>query len=118
MADQTVPKDQYDAAVANNRMIEFCRLSRDMATEVTREHRGYTVRTKRDFGTQAFWLDGRYVAQGFIVCDSRGCNAMPGAIWFLDVDAAKRAINVLVRVGEDGFWKEYQALEARYNEGL
>ena len=69
-------------------------------------HRGFTVEPKRDFGPSGFYLGGKFVKNGFVVTKD-GCNAMPGATWFLSIEDAKHAIDTFIDVdGNVGkFWQ-------------
>jgi hypothetical protein len=69
------------------------------------DYRGFAVEPKRDFGPVGFYIDGRFVKDGFVVVKD-GCNAMPGATWFRTIDSAKHAIDVFIDVDGDAykFW--------------
>lgn len=60
----------------------------------------FRIVPKRDFGPgSGFFIDGRYIKSGFVVTDPSGfCNVMPGAIWFLTIEAAYRAIRIWCEV--------------------
>ena len=72
----------------------------------TLSHRGFTVESKRDFGPSGFYIGGKFVKRGFVVVKD-GCNAMPGATWFLSVEDAKHAIDTFIDVdgSADKFWQ-------------
>lgn len=70
----------------------------------------YTIVEKRDFGSTPYWIDGFPVKHGYVVVRD-GCNAMPGATWFQTVREAKRACDILDRVGEAEFWSEWRRIE-------
>lgn len=69
-------------------------------------HRGFAVEPKRDFGPSGFYIGGKFVKHGFVVTKD-GCNAMPGATWFLSVEDAQRAIDTFIDVdgNADKFWQ-------------
>ena len=73
------------------------------------EYRGYSIKPKKDFGTQGFLIEGKWVKKGYVVVKD-GCNAMPGATWFRTVAEAEEAIDVLIAVDGDAelFWELLQ----------
>ncbi len=68
----------------------------------------YRIKPKMDFGGRGFWIGGKWVRKGFVVTDGR-CNIMPGAIWFLTIADAMKAIRIWIEVkGNVGhFWDQY-----------
>ena len=73
---------------------------------VVLDYRGFTVEPKRDFGQSGFYIGGKFVKRGFVVTKG-GCNAMPGATWFLSVEDATQAIDTFIDVDGDAdkFWQ-------------
>ncbi len=79
----------------------------------------WRIKPKRDFGSgPGYWLPnagttgtGKYghVKHGFVVTLA-GCNAMPAATWFREVDEAMRAIRVFTEAAYDAakFWSLWQ----------
>ena len=57
-----------------------------------------SIEPKRDFGAMPHICNGKKITQGFVVV-YKGCNIMPGAIWFLSIADALRSIKVLQKVG-------------------
>jgi hypothetical protein len=65
----------------------------------------YRIKPKRDFGKLGFWIDGKWVRQGFVVTRDGG-NCMPGATWFRTVADAFAGIRALEETGGgDAFWR-------------
>lgn len=79
--------------------------------------RGFTIEPKRDFGPTGFYIDGRFIKRGYVVVKD-GCNAMPGATWFLTIADAKEAINVLIDVGGDDIWNRESGYSAKFWERM
>lgn len=63
-------------------------------------YRGYTITHKQDFGDKPFLIDGLSCDFGFNVIKD-GCNATPGAGWFLTVKDAKLGIDCLLEAEGD-----------------
>jgi hypothetical protein len=65
------------------------------------EYRGFEIKPKNDFGSgPGFLIKGKYVNEGWNVVFN-GCNIMPGATWFLNIDDAKIGIDCLIEAGYD-----------------
>jgi hypothetical protein len=62
------------------------------------DYRGFTIVPKRDFIGAGFFIDGRYVKRGYVVTRD-GCNAVPGAAWFITIEDARKAVDVLIDGG-------------------
>lgn len=76
------------------------------------EYRGYHIVEKRDFGSTGYFTNGVHVRHGYVVTDGSIINEMPGAAWFLTVEAAMRAIDDFIvsqdmrlKRGEHPFWR-------------
>jgi hypothetical protein len=88
-----------------------------MTAEINSQTR-FRIAPKRDFGEYAHLINGKYVKRGFVVTFANGtycgCNAMPGATWFLTIADAMEAAERLVRCGGDAdkFWAETRAKRA------
>lgn len=72
------------------------------------EFKGFTIKLKRDFGSQWFLIDGMPCMWGYVVTQN-GMNVMPGATWFQTVKDAKQGIEALLQArasqqGEAAFW--------------
>lgn len=76
-------------------------------------YRGFTIEPKRDFVGAGFYVDGRFVKRGYAVVKD-GCNAMPGATWFLTIEEAKEAIDVLIDVGGADIWSRAVGYSDRF----
>lgn len=87
---------RYSITPSHRRVQELLRLTNETAQDVKIVYRGHTIKRKRDFGNQPFWLDGHFVCTGFLVIDPDGQFRMPGAVWFQTVDDAKGAIDVWI----------------------
>lgn len=75
------------------------------------KYNAYIIEPKRDFGNMPYWIDGFPVTQGYVVVKD-GCNVMPGATWFQTVRDAKRACDILDRVGDTPrFWDEWKKVD-------
>lgn len=70
-------------------------------------YRGYQIQAKRDYVDVLSYDRGFYLRDGFVVVKD-GCNAMPGAAWFKEIDRATQAIDILEAVGEKRFWAAYE----------
>lgn len=69
------------------------------------DYRGFTIEPKRDFGPgPGFYINGQFIKRGYVVVKD-GCNAMPGATWFLAIESAKEAIDILIEVGGLNIWQ-------------
>lgn len=77
------------------------------------DYRGFTIEPKRDFGPTGFFIDGRFVKHGHVVVKD-GCNAMPGATWFLTIEDAKEAVDVLIDVGGGDIWLRASGYSAKF----
>lgn len=82
------------------------------------EYRGYVIVEKRDFGGSGYLIDGFRVQHGYVVTEHGGCNAMPGATWFLSVREACEAIDVLLARGEKDFWNAMDLVRKAQDEAL
>lgn len=73
---------------------------------MTLKYKNYTIVEKRDFGSgPGYWITGFHVKHGYVVTDGGIINVMPGATWFLTVEDAKAAIDILLVSGESQkFW--------------
>lgn len=75
---------------------------------------GFEIWPKRDFGPSGYWIDGKTVTSGFVVCPEgqRIVNAMPGATWFQTVEDAEQGIDVFLAAGQDAqrFWHLMRAI--------
>jgi hypothetical protein len=74
----------------------------------------YTIEAKKDLGNTPHMISGFGVMEGYVVVKDH-CNIMPGATWFQSVVDARRACDVLDRVGEKGFWQELRLVDAISN---
>lgn len=84
-------------------------LTRATTMPIEIQHGRFSIVSKQDFGSQPFWLDGRWVCTGFVVIESAtGCNCMPGACWFMSVEDAKKAADVWDACNNDPdrFWRD------------
>ena len=72
-------------------------------------YKGHTVQPKLDFTRDGYWVHGKIITHGWVVCKD-GYNVMPGATWFESIREAKEALNVLLRVECDAkrFWEAMQ----------
>jgi hypothetical protein len=72
-------------------------------------YRTLFIEPKRDFGSSGCLIDGKIVAEGWVVTDGN-CNVMPCATWFQTVESARSAIDVLIGVRGDVqmFWEIVQ----------
>lgn len=52
------------------------------------DYKGYKIIPKKDFGSVGFWINGRYVIEGWLVTKD-GCNIVPGAGWFINLAQAE-----------------------------
>jgi hypothetical protein len=59
------------------------------------QHRGFTIKPKRDFGGHPYFIRGKTVWRGFVVVRD-GINVMPAATWFYTVEHAKVGIDCLI----------------------
>ena len=76
-------------------------------------YRGHTIVKKRDFGTSAFLVNGVKVDSGWVVTKD-GANVMPAAAWFLSIDDAIEAIDILMEIEtSEEFWKKMDARPRR-----
>lgn len=81
------------------------------------DYRGFTIEPKRDFGPSGFYIGGRFVKRGYVVVKER-CNAMPAATWFLTIEDAKQAIDVLIDVDGADIWKRPASYSDKFWECL
>lgn len=67
---------------------------------------GFLIKSKRDLPREGYLIKGKMVKVGYVVVDFKNpiINVMPGATWFVSVDQAKTAIDVLLEYGPDRFW--------------
>ncbi len=58
----------------------------------------YSIKPKRDFGSVGFWdsPSRSHIRKGWVVCDSAGCNAIPGAGWYDTLAGAHKGIALLL----------------------
>lgn len=74
----------------------------------------YRIVAKKDWptshGLQGFWRGGEWISTGYVVVDTSGCNAMPGATWFQTIAEAVDAARIwhAARPNSDLFWKLYR----------
>lgn len=104
-ASMPVRRHNTWAITAIRHMIAMMARDRSIAAYKLR-YRGYDIVVKRDFGDKPFLIDGMPCMWGYVVCNTAetietkgqyaGTNAMPGAILFQTVKAAKRAIDALI----------------------
>ncbi len=58
-----------------------------------KNYRGLAIEPKKDFGTVGFFLDGKYVKKGWLICKGM-CNIVDGAGWFTTINKAKEYIDL------------------------
>lgn len=82
-------------------------------------HRRFRIVPKRDFPKSGYFIEGKYVKEGWVVLDPYGCNMMPGAIWFRFIDSAKIGIDVYLetRGGEEFHERLGQELKKKRENG-
>lgn len=75
----------------------------------TYKYRGHEIKPKQDFGSHGYLINGKTVKKGWVVVKDF-CNIMPGATWFVSIIAARKAIDLLLRVKGNArkFWEAMQ----------
>ena len=59
----------------------------------------YRIKAKRDFGPYGYFHKGKTYHTGLVVVKD-GCNAVPGAGWFMSYASAMLAVEVLEETGD------------------